>query len=230
MQGADFSSGATPAGRVIRADVARSDDGEHSPLTEEQLKQRVTLGSPALLKELYELAQRQILAENGRQSRLDAKGTSLLTAAGLALTVAFTFGGQIILGHRSTSDTAHILLSPAAQSAFAIGVIFGLAAACFAVWALFVRGDYLTLNEHAVFSEEALKVAEDVHHPDEPGSDEIGLAEYRKALIPHLWLISQKHASVHEKKARLIKLGQGLFLLFLVSQFLLVISLMENMR
>lgn len=196
------------------------------PLTGPQLSERVTRSSPALLKELYDIARRQIVTEAGRQTRLDSKATSLLTAAGLSLTVAFTFGGQMIIGHRSPIDPAHVPIW--AQTAFAVGVIFGLAAACFAIGALFVRGSYLTVNERSIFSEAALKAAEDAYDPATPGSDVVGMSEYHKALIPHLWCISQKHASVHETKATLIKVGQGLFLAFLMSLFIVFLSLLSG--
>src|SRR5438046_1833562 len=64
-------------------------------LSREELKQRVKR-SPALVKEIYEIAQRQVQAEVGRQGRLDAKATSLMSAVGLCLTVTFTFGSLLL--------------------------------------------------------------------------------------------------------------------------------------
>ena len=47
------------------------------------------------------------------------------------------------------------------------------------------------------------------------GGPEAGIAEYRKALIPHLWAIAQAHRRNRELKARILGWGQGLFLGFL---------------
>jgi hypothetical protein len=70
---------------------------QRKDLTAVELRDRVDLHSPLLIKELYESALRQIQHETARQTRLDGKATSLLTATGLSLTVAFAFGGQILM-------------------------------------------------------------------------------------------------------------------------------------
>jgi hypothetical protein len=65
-------------------------------LEPEELERRLRLHSPVLVKELYDIAVRQVQYETGRQGRLDDKATSLLQVVGFSLTVAFTFGGQFL--------------------------------------------------------------------------------------------------------------------------------------
>jgi hypothetical protein len=211
------SSAATSPGAV---EAPTSTERKEQPLDEQTLRERLTLGSPDLVKELYEIAQRQVAFETGRQTRLDAKATSLLTAAGLALTVAFTFGGQVLLNHPDAFRTAH----RCTVIAFAVGVPCGLAAAIFAVAALLVRGSYRAVNEHTVFDPALLKDA-DAENEDFPLA---GITEYRKALTPHLWMISQAHLRNHERKGWLIKIGQLFFLAFLISLVIVCMSVVAS--
>lgn len=188
-------------------------------LTEVQIRARLTINSPELVKELYDIAQRQVQAEVGRQTRLDAKATSLLTAAGLSLTVAFTFGSTLITKPEAF-ETWHRFV----VGAFALALVLGLTAAILAVRALLVRDNYMTVNEAAVFDPEVLEDANDPHALREIDCKEMkdeekrkfGVMEFHKAMIVHLWTIAQQHLKNNEGKARLIKWGQRCFLGFLV--------------
>jgi hypothetical protein len=193
-----------------------------SQLTEEEIRARLTIDSPELVQELYMLAQSQVTAEVGRQTRLDVKANSLLTASGLSLTVAFTFGGLLVNQTKRFDDIAGVV------GVFAVSVACGLVAAIYAVRTLTVTGRYRTVDEESVFNPEALRTA------DEPAATIAGLGdktdaekraygvmEYRKFLVPHLWSIVLQHREIHEDKAKLVKRGQGFFIAFL--GFLLIV-------
>jgi hypothetical protein len=188
--------------------------GETEPtLTPEVLRERLTLGSPALVREIYEIQLRQIQYEVGRQTRLDAKATSLLTAAGLSLTVAFTFGGQIVLAHLHDELAFHV----GAVVAFAVATLCGLASAGFAIRALLVHDAFRTINEASVFSLRALKEADADYQSGAEDGDEAAVTQYRKSLIPHLLEIWQTNGRSNEDKAKIVKRGQLFFGLFLVA-------------
>jgi hypothetical protein len=182
---------------------------EHKQLDQPTLEKRMTLGWPRLIGEVYALAQRQVQFETGRQGRLDGKATSLLSAAGLSLTVAFTFGG-LLLANKAVLK-AKIGWYYAAVSGFGVAILFGLATAAFALWALRVRGANRGVSEEAVFSEAILKRAEDETDED------VAVSEYQKSLTVHLWMIAQAQHNLHERKAKIILSGQLAFMAFMVA-------------
>jgi len=119
-------------------------------LAPKELAERLRLKSPALVDEIYSIAQRQTQAEAGRQTRLDAKASSLLTAAGLSLTVAFTFGGQVLLARATELRQLGAVRWSIVLVTFLLAIVTGLLASIFAVMALRVR-EYLSVNEQTVF-------------------------------------------------------------------------------
>lgn len=194
---------------------------ESSPLSEDDLRERLCINSPELTAELYQIAQRQIQSETGRQTRLDAKAVSLLTAAGLSSTVAFTFGGTLIMqAHAFGRCTIGL---------YVLAVFLGLTASSYAVLALRVQSKYLALDEATIFDPKILKEANSPSTLRDDTKDEdvrrFGLMEYQKYLIPQMWVTGQAQYTNHEKKARLIQKGQSLFLAFLATSFLVCISL-----
>ncbi len=215
--------------------LVKSENNTPTELTEETLRERLALNSPELVDQLFLLVQNLIATETGRQTRLDAKATSLLTAAGLALTVTTGFVGAT-LARPDLKWPAPVL--GAACVLFAIGVILALLAAIWAVRALRVRDSYRTAHEDALFNP-ALLLEANASAPDESGPSQVddradkedaqrrvfGLMEYRKHLIPHYWSILCQHRAVHEGKARLIRDGQLLFLFFLGDLILVCILL-----
>jgi hypothetical protein len=190
-------------------------------LTREELSKRLRLGSTALVKELYEIALRQIQSETGRQTRLDGKATSLLTAVGLSLTVAFTFGGQVLLAHATELRAIDAPRWTFALVIFAFALIAGLGAGVLAMLALRVQA-YATVDEQAVFNETMLAQAEGAE------TEEEGVAEYRRYLTVQLWRITQRQLHAHESKAGLIEKGQFCFLTFLGTLFLICLYLVAS--
>ncbi len=218
---------AHPAEAVNPADAA-AEKAKPPGLSRDELGSRLALSSPKLVKELYDIAIRQIAEENARQTRLDAKATSLLTAAGLSLTVAFTFGGQLVLGHHKTGAD-HLDFPWWGVAAFCAALFAGLSAAAFAMRALLVGGGYRAIDEQEIFKRDLLSYAEGHYHPEaEKGvaeSDEQAATEYRKTIIPHLWEVSQEHLTVHQRKADIIRSGQLWFLGFILAICVVCVSL-----
>ena len=85
----------------------------------------------------------------------------------------------------------------------ALASALGLTAALCALMALRVR-EYMGVND-------------DLAEADNAEDALAGLTEYRKSMIIHLWLITQRQATNCKRKASLIRIGQRFLLAFLVS-------------
>ncbi len=201
----------TPAPPPPVAPPAIPPGGNLSPAV---VRDRLRLNSPELVENIYELAKAQVAYETGRQGRLDSKATSLLTASGLSVTVAFSFGTTLIT-YGSRFDGVVIV-------AYAAAVSLGLTAAILAVAALKVAGTYTTVSDHAVFDAGELPRA---NWPTWEGDEAVEIAErlrfgvmrYQKHLIAHLWEIYRANAAQNEIKATRIKYGQYVFVAFLIA-------------
>jgi hypothetical protein len=212
------------------ADVAIPTDNQPTPTLGEQgpwlsrteLKKRVKR-PPLLVKEIYEIAQRQMQAEYGRQGRLDGKATSLLGGLGLCLTLTFTFGGLLITQASHFAGMGDTRLS-VIHACFASAILFGISTGVFALKALRVRGGYLAVGEDAVFNEKVLDVAENEEDP------EVGLAAYRRFILVQLWDNARVHGRNNEDKAKDIRYGQICFALFLACLLLICISVATVVR
>ncbi len=178
-------------------------------LEPKDLAKLLTLDSPKLVEELWQITQKQLEVEITRHTRLEGKATSLLTTAGLALTVAFTFGSTLL-----TQAAAFKRWHDHIAVIFAAAIIAGLLSAMQAVRALVLR-EQLSVNEHAVFDQDALRAA------DQDSDAEKGLMEYRKGRIIHFWTVKQRYSATYREKSKLVKLGQWLFFGFLVALLLL---------
>jgi len=199
-----------PLGEVV-ANVPRQ--ATKGPLDRSELARRLALGSPKLVEELWTVTQKQLEVEVARHGRLDAKATSLLTAAGLSLTVAFTFGSTLLKEAKSF-DAWHIPII----LIFGVTIICGLMAAFNAVHGLALR-EQLGVNEEAIFDPEALKEA-DAEETAEAGN---GVMEYRKGRIIHFWTIRQRYWESYQHKAKIVKHGQYWFLAFLACLLVLCV-------
>ncbi len=181
-------------------------------LTRQDIADALDINSPPLVKEIYDIAQRQMQNEAVRQTILDGKASALLATVGLATTLVFTFGCQILLG-----DAARAMLKDLDWShkvalgvCFAVGVLGSLSASAHAIWAVKVTGDYRTVNERTVFNKDVIKSALEA-------ADDYAVTTYRRYLTPQLWEIAQNDAAVHDRKAKLVVRGQVSFLLFVIA-------------
>jgi hypothetical protein len=185
------------------------------PLSEDELVERMRLRSSSLVDEVQAIALRLIDTEDKRESRLDAKAQGLLGSAGLSLTVAFTFGG-LIFQQRQYLASFPQWLSYCLVTLYVTALVAGLASSVTAVLALLVTNGYRNVDEETVFSKEGLSTAD---------VEEAALPYYRRYMTVQYWQIAQKHYRIHEEKARLIKRGQILFVVFLLLLMLIGVGL-----
>jgi len=197
-------------------------EAETASLSEDEIIARLRLNSSKLVKEIYEIALRRVQYESGRQQRLDAKATSLLTATGLSLTVAFTFGATLLsAGGQAAFHEFYNYVLLLFYSAISLGIV----SAGFALGALLVRSGYATVRDTAVFNVALLQKANQLANAEgDDDAEDNALMVYQRGLIPHIWKIGTAHERQHETKALVIKIGQSVFGLFLLAVLCLCIS------
>jgi hypothetical protein len=185
-------------------------------LSAEQLVDRLRLRSRPLVETLYDIAQQQTAMEERRQAALDSKAQSLLTAAGLSNTVAFTFGG-ILLQHPECLWNGGSGLVWAVIVLYAGALTCGLLAGATALRALWMRDDYRKMDESEYLHRHELMEADSAAEEDALG----GTARYKQYLIVNLIQLHRAHSDLHEKKARIVRAGQMYFGLFLAGIMLI---------
>lgn len=217
-------------------------------LSGDDLAKRLARYSPDLVEEVAKVARDALASENARESSLNGKATSLLTASGLSLTVAFTFGGML-LQHPEYLDSLNSGWAAVVPFLYGGALLCGLAATGFALGALFVTSKYVGLTEANVFDPEVLGEADrlDVEsrdavngNPAMPPSEgdtggvagpppfpKSGTAYFKRFITAHLWQIYQEHFPIHEVKAKRIWKGQVFFGLFLLTLAVLGLMLAE---
>jgi hypothetical protein len=186
-------------------------------LSREELRDRLCLNSSGLVEEIQTLALRQNQLEEARESRLDSKAGSLLGAAGLSLTVAFTFGG-LLLQHPEYLKPLGPWLARATLLAYVVALTVGLLASIWAIAALLVSDGYRTLSDNDVFNAEELQKIDEASGTNDDKAKRL----YRRYLTIQHWSIFRAHFDEHERKATIIKRGQKCFFGFLIT--LLVIG------
>jgi hypothetical protein len=199
---------------TVASTTAAGEARATAPFTEADVRARLNVSSPELVKELHENAIRMLNAECERQKSLEAKASSLLAASGLAVTLTFAFGSAIT---ERPGNFHEWIIYP-----YASACIFGLLTAGYAVWALMIR-NYAALNEETIFNDAVIK---DADEPAAFAADDTmpytekwsyGLRNYRAFVVPHIVRICQINAAHHKRKAELIAWGQRLFFGFILS-------------
>lgn len=160
------------------------------------------------MKEVFDAVQRQVTFEIGRQTRLDTKASSLLGATGLSLTVAFTFGGQILLNNADVLGEFGVI-GVVADSVFVLAVVSGLVSASYALRALFVRGS-ATASPDELFKKSVLAI-----DSDEDLEDEDKAAHYQRHLAVHLWDVAEALSERLSATARYVRTGQAWLVVFI---------------
>jgi hypothetical protein len=173
-------------------------------LSEDQLIERLRLASLPLVDEIYALVKQQVATESARRDRLEAKASTLLGAAGLALTLASTVSGKLLVDNYDLFGPFGVLL-------YLFGLLSGLIAAVLALLAVRVRGDNRAIDEDALFSRDELAAGETEEQKKS------GNIRYKRFLAAHLWQITQGNSAVQDDKARKIRRGQDAFLAFLLT-------------
>jgi hypothetical protein len=177
-----------------------------------ELKRRLSLESPDLIDDAQALGLQKIQAEEQRESRLDGKAQGLLASTALSLTVAFSFGGLVLkdpqyLDGLRVYEIGRHDATLVVVWLYAGALVCGLLASYVAMRALYVRGGYKVVDIHAVLGS-ILPLA------DRQG--DAARATYRRYVAGHYWQIAQVNERLYDRKADRIKLGQRLFLGFLV--------------
>lgn len=184
-------------------------------LTAAEIKEAVALESPSLVKEVYELVQRQLQSEAARQTILDGKANSLLTAVGLSLTLSISIGYQMVLGQQTAANSMPQWYRNLLVIVLTLGTGFALASSIHAIYSLRVSKCYRAVNAEDIFNKDILRLASS--HGATPDAGERSVTIYRRYLMPQLWDIVQNDFMVHERKATIVKRGQNCFLAFVVS-------------
>lgn len=183
----------------------------------EELKDRLCINSPLIVEDLQTIMRGLLQQEDGRRSRLDSKAQGLLGAASLTLTVSLALGGLIL--QRGQSFASELLAVLA--SIYVLALFCGLGASIQAVRALFVRGEYKNVSLKVALDPETLALAN--QEAESRPTDDFAIRDrraqtfYRRFMIAHLNDIYEAHFHAHRKLAKLVWLGQLLFMAFLAS-------------
>jgi hypothetical protein len=184
-------------------------------MTKAQLKACLRLGSIELVAEVWAITQKQVDVEATRHTRLETKATALLTAIGLSLTIAFTFGATLM--SKAAVDFAEhrtwILFS------FGCAIITGLISALLALRAVMVTGQR-QVEESAIFGD--VLQSSDRHKTED---EKEGLMRYRQSLIMHFWEIRNQYDLTYRQKVKFVKWGQRAFAGFLTALLSLCIPI-----
>lgn len=182
-------------------------------LLEDEIRERLRLVNPELAKEVYEIAKAQVASEAARHTRLDSKATSLVSAAGLSLTLGMSIVTLIAKGD--------VVATPYLWVMLAVTGLFGVAAVAFGVFALLVKGGFARVNDHNVFDKNVLRSADSPTGCDDlptlKEKYEFGAAVYRQHMTAHLWEVSVQEHHQLNRKAKQVRDGQILFALFLLA-------------
>jgi hypothetical protein len=189
-----------------------SDDAtEQIPeLTPDEIRRRLTLVNPELVKEVYALTKGQIDHEAARYARLDLKANTVITAAGLSMAVASSLGGIVGSGKRLPSYLLWM---------FGVTAIVGLAAVGFAILAVLVSKAFARVSDGAMFNADVLERADAPSGADDLSTTEkrdFGAAQYRQYMAAHMWDMYLKDRAQLDRKAGRVQTGQCLFGVFLV--------------
>jgi hypothetical protein len=180
-------------------------------LSTSEIKQAISINSRTIIKEVYDTALRQVQSESSRQSTLESKATALLSAVGLAMTLLFTLGCQILLGASNPFAGFNYSHRIALFICFVASIIAALLSSAHAIWALRISDKYRYVGELNIFDKETL-LAASTHK-----NDDDAVTEYRRWLVPSLWAAFKNDYDLHKRKAALIYRGQLCFLAFVVS-------------
>jgi len=212
--------------QIVADDPEQAPDDLEKDLTAEEIRRRLRLVNPELAKDLLDVARAQVQSEVVRHGRLDTKATSIVTAGGISITVAFSVAGSL-----SAAVAGHGWLI----AMFAAAGVAGLATVLLGVRALLVRGGYAEVSDQAVFKESTLELADSPKgvddlkdrdgNPDRKEINAFGAAIYKQYLTAHLWDVYVKDHKQIDAKAVMVKHAQVSFVIFLTLIFACEMSL-----
>jgi hypothetical protein len=167
-------------------------------LSADTILARLEKAEPSSLDDIYDLAQKQLLAEDAYSSRLDARATSLFGVVGFSMTVAFSFGGWALLDHVQKIPFGWLI-----AVTFVAILAVGLRTSWLAMSGLLVRRGYKFIDEGEVFHPQVLAEGKK-------------RADYRIHLATHMWLVCQDREAWNQKRAKTIQAGQRWFFGFML--------------
>jgi len=173
-----------------------------------ELVERLALRDDGVTNEVYAIVKHAIAEDEKRDGGLTQKAMALLSAAGLSLTIAFTFGGFLLQKPEQIIALGHSRW--VIVGAYAAEVVLGLLASLWALLALKVRDGYRGIDPHEVFGS-VLTQADGAR----------SATQYKRHLIAHLWRVYERNFATHDKKAALVKRGQTAFFWFIVALLLI---------
>jgi hypothetical protein len=167
----------------------------------EEINSRIQYATPEVTREVFDGVKGLLDAEQRRTPAVDARAMSLLGAAGLSMTVTFTFGAELVRSELGLNGIVSLLV----VVIYLLALVTGLSAAFFSLLALFVRDDHPIADEDAVFRSEAFRLR---------GQESDGV--YLKLLSVSFWAIYQLLVRKHVRKALYMRKAQYCFLVFLL--------------
>ena len=169
--------------------------------TLDEINSRIQQATPGVTKEVFEGVKGLLDAEQRRTPAVDARAMSLLGAAGLSMTVTFTFGASLVRSELGLNGMASLVV----VAVYLLALATGLLTALFSLLALFARDDHPIADEDAVFRSEAFPLR---------GEESDGV--YLKQLTVSFWSIYQLLVKKHVRKALYMRKAQYCFLGFLL--------------
>ncbi len=167
-----------------------------SSLSADEIIRRLENTDNETVNDIYDLAIRQLNAEDVASARIDSRATSLFGAVGVSITLMFSFGGWILLNKSQ-------LVFPAISYGFLIIHFFGVITAICALAGLLLRKNNKALDENDVFSIDVL-------------TDGKSQRDFRMHVATHAWVVWQGRFKGNEGRALVIMLGQICFVAFLL--------------
>jgi hypothetical protein len=189
----------TDSRRSAALAVSSSDPGdEERKLVRDDIKERLRLASPPLVKVVLATVKDQAVGAAARQARMDGKATSMLGAVGLSLTLLVS---ALVVNRgqpRSSSPFAYFLVTMA--------VLTALFSAFYALRALRVR-NVKVLDKDEVLDRDILSEADDC------GDDE-GATLYERHIAFRLWLTVESMMSLQKQRADYLLWAQYAYFIF----------------
>lgn len=187
-------------------------------ITRDQIQSAVEISAPSVIKEIYDIAMRQIQMEAARQTTIDGKATSLLATIGIAISVAMAILSASIPSLRG-EDAATVAFFVLAGMIVVFALFSALMACRYAYMAIRITDEFRTIDEESVFNKDALSCAAS------QDSEERQATAYRQFLLPQLGEIMQNDFAVNDKKATLVLHGQQWYIAMVISLLLVGVLL-----
>src|SRR5664279_2804439 len=171
---------------------------EAAPDPVDRINSRLANTSVEVTKEVHNAIEAALQAEQGRSAGIDARAMSMIGAAGLSMTVIFTFGPYLVkneLRYEGLGLRIVVVL-------YVLALLSGILSALFSLFATYVRDNHPVADDEAIFRVEAL------------GPEGTALT-YKKQLCVHFASVRELLISKHTRKLAWLKKAQVSFVVFL---------------